>query len=113
MVTLNQIQQGLSRYVSNELTSKMTGAQKWIFGAGAELYLANIGGIFNTLKTHPMVKALGIIDEQDQVDIDKLYNALLHQADLGAMTVDIPMAGSFTFNRNDVENLYRYIIGGM
>lgn len=113
MVTLSQLQRGLSQYVSNELTSKMTGAQKWIFGAGAELYLANIGGIYNTLKTHPMVKALGIIDEQDQIDLDRLYNALLHQADTGAMTVDIPMAGSFTFNRGDVERLYQYIIGGM
>lgn len=113
MVSLAQVQQGLSRYVENELTSKMTGAQKWIFGVGAELYLANISSIYNKLKVHPMVDALGIIDKQDQIDIDKLYNALLHQADLGAMTVDIPMAGSFTFNRNDVENLYRYIIGGM
>lgn len=115
MVTLQQVQHGLSKYVSNELTSKMTGAQKWIFGAGAELYIGNIGSIFNKLKVHPMVSALGIIDEQDQIDIDKLYNVLLHQADNGPMTVDIPLAGAFTFNRSDVEKLYGYIVnrGGL
>ena len=113
MVNLNQVQQGLSRYIDNELTSKMTGAQKWIFGAGAELYLGNISSIYNKLKVHPMVDALGIIDENDQIDIDRLYSALLHQADKGSMTMDIPVIGAFTFNRSDVERMYQYIIGGM
>lgn len=109
MVTLQQVQQGLSHYVSHELLSKMTGAQKWIFGAGAELYIGNIASIFNKLKVHPMVSALGIIDENDQIDLDKLYNVVLHQADQGPMTIDIPMAGAFTFDRSDVEKLYGYI----
>ena len=92
----------------------MSGAQKWIFGAGAELYIGNIAQIFNKLKVHPMVSALGIIDEQDQIDLDKLYAVLLHQADQSPMTIDIPMAGAFTFNRSDVEKLYNYIVrGGM
>lgn len=113
MVNLQQVQRGLSRYVSNELTSKMTGAQKWIFGAGAELYLANIGEVFNKLKTNPMVAALGVIDESGNIDIDKVYTVFLHQADSGSMTVEIPMAGAFTFDRSDVEKIYQYIIGGM
>lgn len=114
MVTLQQMQQGLSKYVANELTSKMSGAQKWIFGAGAELYIGNIAQIFNKLKSHPMVSALGVIDEQDQIDLDKLYTVLLHQADQSPMTIDIPMAGAFTFDRGDVEKLYNYIVrGGM
>ncbi len=114
MVTLQQMQQGLSKYVANELTSKMNGAQKWIFGAGAELYIGNIAQIFNKLKAHPMVSALGVIDEQDQIDLDKLYTVVLHQADHGPMTIDIPMAGAFTFDRSDVEKLYNYIVrGGM
>ena len=112
MVTLQQVQHGLSQYVSNELTSKMSGAQKWIFGAGAELYIGNIANIFNKLKVHPMVSALGVIDEQDNIDIDKLYKVLLHQADQSPMTIDVPLAGAFTFNRSDVEKLYSYILGG-
>lgn len=112
MVTLQQVQHGLSQFVSNELTSKMTGAQKWIFGAGAELYIGNIASIFDKLKAHPMVSALGVIDEQDQIDIDKLYQVVLKQADQSPMTIDIPMVGAFTFGRADVEALYRYIKEG-
>ena len=110
MVTLQQVQHGLSQYVSNELTSKMSGAQKWIFGAGAELYIGNIASIFNNLKMNPMVKALGVIDEQDQIDLDKLYQVVLKQADQGPMTIDIPMVGAFTFDRSDVEKIYQYIM---
>lgn len=111
MVTLQQVQQGLSHYVTNELTSKMSGAQKWIFGAGAELYIGNIAQIFNKLKANPMVSALGVVDENDHIDIDKLYTVLLHQADQSPMTIDIPLAGAFTFDRGDVEKLYGYITG--
>lgn len=109
MISLQQLQQGLSRYVSLEMTSKMTGAQKWIFGAGAELYIGNMAKIFNALKNHPMVSALDVISENDQIDIDKIYNAILRQADQSPMTVDIPIVGAFTFNRGDVEALYNYI----
>lgn len=110
MVSLQQVQQGLSKFVEQELLPKMGGAQKWIFGAGAELYIGNIASVFNKLKMHPMVSGLGVIDEQDQIDIDKLYKVLLHQADHGPMTIDVPLAGAFTFDRNDVEKLYGYIV---
>lgn len=108
-ISIQQLQRGLSRYINLEMISKMTGAKRWVFGAAAEIYTGNIAKIINTLKANPMIAMLDVIDENDRIDIDKLYGAILRQADQGSITVDMPLVGAFTFGRGDVEALYNYI----
>ena len=55
---------------------------------------------------------MGIIDENDQIDIDAVYREFSAQAQRGAITFDVPLVGPLTLGAGDVDQLYRYIIGG-
>lgn len=112
MVTLNHVQNGLIRYIDNDLLPMITGWKKWAFGAVASITMSNMTEIFNKLKTNDFVRLLGLIDGDDMIDIDKLYKALYEQAQKGAVTFDLPVVGALTINKTDIEKLYRYIKEG-
>ena len=112
MVTLAQVQAGVEKYLETEILSKIPGWQKWVLGAAASRMLSRSGEIFNTLKNNPVVSAMGVIDEQDQIDIDAIYREFSKQAQHGAITFDIPLMGALTVNSGDIDRLYNYIIGG-
>ena len=112
MVTLAQVQAGVEKYLEAEILSKIPGWQKWVLGAAASRMLSRSGEIFNTLKSNPIVSAMGIIDENDQIDIDAVYREFSAQAQRGAITFDVPLVGPLTLGAGDVDQLYRYIIGG-
>lgn len=112
MVTLAQVQAGVEKYLETEILSKIPGWQKWVLGAAASRMLSRSGEIFNTLKSNPIVSAMGVIDEQDQIDIDAIYREFSKQAQRGAITFDIPLMGALTVNSSDIDRLYNYIIGG-
>jgi hypothetical protein len=112
MVNLGQVQNGIVKYLDTEITPKINGWQKWVFGALAGTAMSKTTNIFNTLKTNEFVKMLDVIDENDMIDIDTLYREFFKQAQKGAITFDVPMIGAITLNESDVEKIYRYIKEG-
>lgn len=112
MVTLAQVRAGVTRYLETEMLAKITGWQKWVVGAAASMALEQSTAIFNQLKTSPIVQVLGVIDERDEIDIDRLHAEFAKQAQRGAVTFDVPVIGSVTLNAGDVDKIYQYIIGG-
>lgn len=112
MVTLAQVRTGLERYIEAEIISQIADWRKWVIGAAASMALDKSTDIFNQLKGNPMVKALGVIDDQDMIDIDRLHAEFAKQAQRGAITIDVPMLGALTLNAHDVDRLYQYIMGG-
>ena len=112
MVTLNQVQNGIVRYLDNEICPMLSGWKKWTFGAMASLWMSNATNIFQKAKENTVVQMLGVIDEHDMIDIDKLYREFHAQAQKGATTFDIPIIGALTIGSGDVERLYRYIVEG-
>ena len=112
MVNATQIINGVVKYIDAEILSKINGWQKWVLGAGAGIAVGRAGQIFNTIANHPMVKMLGVVDEQGMVDIDMLHKEFAKQAAKGPVTFDVPMLGAMTINQNDVEKLYHYIKEG-
>ena len=112
MVTLAQVRSGLERYIEAEIISQIADWRKWVIGAAASMALDKSTDIFNQLKGNPIVKALGEIDDQDMIDIDRLHSEFAKQAQRGAITIDVPMLGALTLNAHDVDRLYQYIMGG-
>lgn len=108
MVPYIKFMEGVAKFIDNEITPKITGWQKWIFGAGSGIAMQKADKIFNELKTHPILKTLDIIDG-DNVNVEILYNEFIKQADKGPVKIDLPMLGSLTLSRNDLEVLYNYI----
>lgn len=112
MVTYNQVVNGMSRYIDQEIVNKMQGWQRWALGAGAGIMMTKGTNIFNALKANPIIKMLDVIDENDMIDIDTIYTELRKQAEKGAATFDAPMIGTITLTKDDVDKLYRLITEG-
>ena len=108
-VNVGQIQRGLAEYIENEIVAKITDWRKWVFGTGASMLLMRSGDVFNTLKANPVVAMLGVIDENDMVDLDLVYQEVKKQAARGSITIYVPMMGPLTLNETDVDKLYNYI----
>ena len=112
MVNLNQLQNGIVKYIDNEIIPNISGWQKWVFGAVVSTAMLKTTNVFNVLKENPLIKMLEVIDENDNIDIDTIYREFLKQAQKGAITFDVPMLGALTLNSTDVEKMYRYIKEG-
>ena len=112
MVNLAQVQLGVEKYIENEIITKIVDWRKWVVGAGVSMALSRSTEIFNQIKDHPVVKVMGVIDDNDMIDIDKLHAEFAKQAQRGAITFDVPLMGALTLNAADVDKLYSYIVGG-
>jgi hypothetical protein len=112
MVSTNQIQNGLARYIDAEIVSKMTGWQRWVLGAGSGLALSNLNNIMSKWKDNEVVRMLGVIGEDGSVDVPRIYQEVKRQSVKGPITFNVPGMGSITLNDSDVDKLYNMIMGG-
>lgn len=112
MVTIQALQNGAVKYIDRELLPQMVGWKRWAFGAAASLWLSNLPNTYNQLRKNPFVNSLGVLSENGQIDIDKIYREFAKQAEQCPITVSLPVVGEFTINKADVELLYRLILEG-
>lgn len=108
MVTYEQVINGLTKFIDNEIISQLSGNQKILLGIGAGVALRKGENIYNGLKNNSMIKMLGIINE-DKIDIETLYEEAKKQATKEVIRVEIPMIGTLKLNEDDIEKLYGYI----
>lgn len=111
MIPYAKVISGFSKYIDEEIVTKLAGYQKWIVGAGAGIMLNKSTNIFNNLKLNPIIKQMELINKNDEVDIETIYREIKKQAQKSAVTVDIPFAGTLTLNEQDVDKLYSMIVG--
>lgn len=109
MVTVDQIKRGAARYLDEEFTKKLSGWQRWVIGAGGAMMLENLDATFAALRETPAVRALGVLDEAGNVDLDRIYSHVLKEAQKGPVTFSVPFLGGVTLNERDVEKLYACI----
>ena len=112
MVTYNQVVNGMTKYIDQEIINKIQGWQRWALGAGAGIMMTKGSNMFNALKANPIIKMLDVIDENDMIDIDTIYTELRKQAEKGSATFEAPMIGAITLTKDDVDKLYRLITEG-
>ena len=112
MITVEQAAGGLSRYLDAEVMPHLPSGRGLLLGTAAALYIRRAPEIVRELAARPSVKLLGIIDEQNNIDLDALYNAALPQVK-GTLEVKLPFVGGLTFDRTEVDKLYRYMKGEM
>ena len=112
MVAYNQVVNGMTKYIDQEIINKIQGWQRWALGAGAGIMMTKGANIFNTLKANPIIKMLDVIDENDMIDIETIYAELRKQAEKGSATFEAPMIGTITLTKDDVDKLYRLIKEG-
>ena len=112
MVSMDQVKNGLIRYIESDIMPHLDGIKKIALGLYTGLAADNAVKMALQYTQHPAVAMLNVIDEAGNVDIDKLYNAVLPMFNDGHKeTIRVPLIGEFRIDRSDVESLYRYIRG--
>ena len=99
---------GLTKFVDHELTPKMTGLNKWLFGTGAGIIASKGEHVFHSLKDNPLLHTLELIEEEN-INGTCIYKELLRQAEHGPIHIDIPMIGTVTLDKSDVEKCYEAV----
>ena len=107
-VTIDQAMRGAVRFADNEIIPHLPGGKG--IGAGIALALSMDGGRSRilSLREHPAVKLMQIMDEQGNIDLDRLYNAARPKFE-NKLSVSVPFIGELKFDQNDVDKLYKYI----
>lgn len=110
LVTMNQVKNGLVKYIDNDVLPHLTGIKKIGLGVYTALAADNVVGLMEKYKDHPAVSVLNVIDADGNVDIDKLYQSISPMFDSGeCQSINIPLIGELIVDRTDLEKLYRYI----
>lgn len=110
MVSVAQVQRGVQRFLENDLIPKVPGWQGVVLGAAAGIALSKAGDMIKSLGNIPIVKMLGVIDENDGIDIEILRDEFIKQARrVGAIRVDLSPLGVISLGEADIVRLYEYI----
>lgn len=109
MISVQQAEKGLMRYIDSEIMPKLTGWRKVGMGAYIALIARNGRSLIAKYKDHPAVAVLNVTDGES-IDIDAVYNAILPYAG-EAIKIDIPAIGEISLNREDIDKIYRYMKG--
>lgn len=109
MVTIDQAMRGVAQYADNEIIPHLPTGKG--IGAGIALALIMDGGKSRilALKDHPAVQMMGIMDEEGNIDLDRLYNAARPRFDGQKLPVTVPIIGELRFDVGDLDKLYKYI----
>ena len=110
MVTISQIQRGLTLFVDNEVATAFNGWQKAIVAGAAGLLAANFPNIVKMYANHPLVAAMGVYDaNSNTVNIDALYNAFVPKLGTDKIPITIPKIGTIKMGQPEIDTLMRYI----
>lgn len=114
MVTINQVQRGMTEFVDREIIPHLSGFERVVVGGGAGLISAKLPAVMDSLMDTPVVSALSLYDKAGQmVDIDAVYNAVKPYIGNEQFPVKIPVAGvTLKMGQAEIAKLYQYIKEG-
>ena len=112
MIPYNQVVNGVTRYIDDEIIPKLEGWSK--LGMAIVLSGAVKRGdtLVEQIKAIPVVKMIGIVDDENRVDIETIYKELKKQLEKEPISMVLPGVGKVTFTHQDADKLYTHIMGG-
>ena len=108
-VTIDQAMRGILRFFDTVASPHMDEVRSFVAGVGLSLLADGSKEQLLVLRDNPWVKAMQIMDEQGDIDIDRLYNKARPRLDGRKLPIKIPFIGKLTFVAEDIDNLYKYI----
>lgn len=102
---IGEVELGLLDYINKELAPKATGIQKFLMYTGASLGAGKLEQMFHQYKDHPVMKALDVVSDTEDIDIDKLYTAM-KQAIKQVGKVEFM---GILFDEKDIDTIYKYL----
>ena len=112
MIPYNQVVNGVTKYIDSEILPKVDGWSKIAVGIVLAGAVKKGDAVVEQIKTIPIVKMIGIVDEENRVDIEVIYEELKKQVSVEPLRMELPGVGKVTFTCEDVDKLYSHIVGG-
>ena len=107
-VTIDQAMRAAVRFADNEVIPHLPGGKGIGAGIALALILDGSRDYILRLRENPAVKLMRIMDEQGNIDIDRLYSAARPKFE-NKLYVSVPFIGEMKFDQNDVDKLYQYM----
>lgn len=102
LVSIDSVKIGLLNYIEREIISKLPSTKQFVASIGIALVYDKM---FDNYLNHTFVKMMDIIDENDMVDIGKIYDvAKTEIRKVGKIEVM-----GVIFNEVDIDTLYEEI----
>lgn len=110
MVSMAQIENGLCRFIDNELAPKIPADGQ---NGGLRRLGFLVGITYMIHKQAPSVlSTMGAVDENGNVDLDELMLAVKKFMPEDGLRVQVPVVSELVFYPNDIEQVKNYITGG-
>ena len=111
MVNTQHIEQGLARWLDIELMPQLPqdGWKKVVAGAAMAIVLKRSEQMLQNLAHSPFMTALEISTEDGEIDIDIIAQEIKANTPDKGFIIDLPLIGSMTIKRQDIENLHSMI----
>lgn len=112
MVTIDQVEAGVIRYIDNEIAPKIPvnvpngQLKKVVFLAGAAYAVRKN---LRQYAVHPTLAKLGAVDQEGGVDVDGILEAARRAVPETGFKATVPVLGDLTFYAEDLERLTAYI----
>lgn len=112
MVSSSSIEKGIASYLDNEFMPKipLEGIKKIALGAGAGIVIKRSGVMLDYFKGNQMLHAFNIVDDNGNFDIEILRDEIKKQMPDIGLGIEIPLIGTITLKKDDLDVLYNHII---
>lgn len=108
MIAKERVASGALKYIDCEVCPHIPGFKAIVLSGLAVLYAQKLPAIIAALRQHPAIAALDVLTEDGMVDVDAVYNAFAPKI-TAPVELPIPMIGSISLDRAEIDKLYRYI----
>ena len=111
-IEFSKIIDGVARFIDKEIYPGMNDWQEVLARAAVGVTLESSSRIKETLMGNGIVKTFCIMDEEGNVDIDRLTSVLKAEIQKKEkVSVKVPVFGTFVFTAADVDELRQMIVG--
>lgn len=112
MASKEQIIKALRMFIDNDMLPKAEGNYKIILNLAKAALSYRADAVFDAIKHNSLVSMLGVIDEQDNVDVDTLSHILMEGLSSNEYTLKFKLLSSeyvMHISAADIQTIKRYI----
>lgn len=111
-VSIDQVKRGANRYITEKMLPQLTGGKRVALGAYTALSMDGAERELQKWMKHPAIAMLNLQDESGLLNLDRVRSAVMPMMENEKIELALPLIGTFRLDRNDIDELFRYVQEG-